>query len=167
MDIVAQRLHIHSVSEQFQPTLLQMDSAVEVLEVDDQRDVHEQQKTALKEKKGRSAFVLEYQSKRVQAPGKAKKWPSVVDMATAKLMVPPGCTVWHGFTRRQWCGWCAPAQAKRISASWDMPGGEQAAVKHVCQRRWFQHCEVDALPLTEAPEGLFSDQELLELMGST
>lgn len=67
LDIVAQRLHSHSVSEQFTP----MDSAVEVLEVDDQRDAHRQQKHALKDQKGRSVFAQEYQTKRTHHGGTA------------------------------------------------------------------------------------------------
>lgn len=161
LEIVARRLHIHAVSEQYSPTLLQMDSAVEVLEVDDQRAVHEEQKSSLSQQRERQAFVLEYQSRRAQVgtrtTSKAKKWPSAVTLKIAKSLAPPGCSLWHGYTRRQWCGHCPPA--KRISASWDMPGGEQAAVRDVCQRLWRQHCELKALPLSVAPEGLFTEQE--------
>ncbi len=45
---------------------------------------------------------------------------------------------------------------RRISGSWDMPGGEPESLRTVLQRLWQSHCDFNRLDIAEvAPQDLF------------
>ena len=89
-----------------------------------------------------------------KAKGKALKWPSEIPHHRAKDFCPPEGSVWRGLTRRTWNGHFPPC--RRVSASWDAPGGENAALKSVLRRLWRSYVDHLGLEDSVAPEGIWA-----------
>jgi hypothetical protein len=174
MNIISKRLHLNDLGDAYAPTLLELDEALEVLDQDDRKKVVENQENVVKKMAERSNFARDFKAKRVdirvaEAKAKAKakakpkaapkafKFESVVELEEAKKLVPQGASVWHGYTRREWCGHHAVSGARRIQASWDMPGGEVETIRNILQRLWLQHSEWCGIELVDllVPVGLF------------
>jgi hypothetical protein len=176
MEFISLRLHVNSLKESFAESLLEIDEAIDVFDRDDHQKVKNEQistKVALAERgelaasfRGKRTVLRAAKSSAVAsssgsggsrsaapaAPDRTR-WTSDVSQEDAKRLIPPGSSIWRGLYKRLWCGHCPPA--RRISAPWDGPGGQAAALQSVVQRLWLQHMEHNGLPRDVAPPGLF------------
>jgi hypothetical protein len=174
LDVIAARLHVSGLRDAFADALLQIDEAIDVFDHDDHKKVREEQEATKVLKAEKEEILSHYRAKRAavrtrreaaapKARGKAKakaaparlKWPSEVSQADAAKLIPEGSSIWRGLTKRVWCGHHPPA--RRISAPWDGPGGETAALRSVVQRLWQTHIDHWGLADNVAPEGLFDE----------
>ena len=72
----------------------------------------------------------------------APKLPATIDHITIKPFTPPGCYVWRGLTRGEWCGHCLPLP--RVRCPWSV-SGEYAAALSVLRTLWQQYCMLNGL----------------------
>ena len=81
--------------------------------------------------------------------------PSTIPQSEARRFVPPGCYIWRGLDRSEWCGHCAPR--KRVSASWHQYT-EEGALRLVVRMLWSQYLEKEGLGRDACPyTDLFDD----------
>jgi hypothetical protein len=168
IEIVSLRLAINDVSAAFATQLLQLDEAIDCMDTNDAKKVHQEQETANDENVHRSTFVREYHIHRRRIndaamaksnPGpkaKAKSQPRVtlvfdgaITQVAAKEFIPPGASIWKN--RRKgtggWCGHMAPRA--RISEPYD--GNEGKSLRLILHRLWQQYLEIKAFEWRDCP----------------
>jgi len=150
--------------------LFEIDEAVGFLDQHDKKLVT-QEKNSVRIKESsyndlRKSFTERAQALREQAAGavlvrgKAKKkkesaadarppFNFSISHREAKRHIPPGCSIWRGFTQHRWCGHCPPN--KRISNPFGAGADEGEAMFSCIRRLWVEHLELHGLDKSACP----------------
>jgi hypothetical protein len=155
---------VSSVAE----TLLQMDEALEVLDAQDVKLVTAEQKAIIEAKARHNTFQAEYvarakmvaaakpkakakaKAKAAMAPGPpVRTYEHHITQAEAKLLLPPGASVWRGVSRGEWNSHLPPA--RRNTESFHKHGSSALALKIALQKVWHTHLLQLGLNDTECP----------------
>ena len=128
------------------PELFEIEAAVEVLEKTDEAKVTQEQEAAASRETHRLGFerqwIMKMQEVRSGEKKKRKKLPTLkipteITQLEAKLLLPPGATIWMGHKNETWNGHMPPFA--RLSARWCAYGGSKAAAKEVIGRLWLEY----------------------------
>lgn len=160
---VSRRHNIDHLSANYHPAILEVDEALQCLDMNDHKDFKQQKVKARERNVERASFQVEFRQKadkvralaktltRGRAKAKAapvrRNFPTVVSQADAKTLIPPGTSIWRASSHCAWAGHCPPFA--RISSSWAM--GEPEAMKDVIRRLWLAYNGKNGLDANTCP----------------
>jgi hypothetical protein len=166
IDRIAIRLGTLDEGSYWCQELLGIDDAVDVVERSDAKLIAQEQDGAANQAASTAQFRKDFRKRAWDARalaepapkgkgrGKARldtreKFPVAVPQQEASRYKPPGCSIWRGWTREEWCGHCPPR--KRLVSKDEDYESEYAAMRDVLRRLWIQHLDVKGLPSSSCP----------------
>lgn len=166
LDLVCKRLPAEWNATHYSERLLELDQALEVIDINDREEVKATQKQAESKLDDIGVFSGEYKQKRqavteAKASSGAKRrrrvassssgpsvLPKTIPQSEAKRWIPEGASVWRSNTRNEWWGHYPPF--KRVVVPWTI-GQEADAMREAIRRLWRQHLEYRGLPESACP----------------
>ena len=163
MTIISQRLASMDLRASYLPSLLEIDEAISLFDKHDVQQIlqaQQQGEVSLDEQK---EFTDSYRKMREVVREKAKEkiklqkvlnFPDgITTQEEACPYIPPGCSIWRGLERSEWCGHCPPR--RRVQFCWS-EYSEKGALKETLRKLWHQWLELYGLQTPECPiHGLF------------
>ena len=137
--------------------ILELDEAINCLDIHDHQEVLSAQKKAANNLHDAELFVAElaeaHKKHSKHEKLKATSFPLLVGQHDVKQFAPPGARVWRGNIRAEWWGELKPY--KCVWSSVDRAGSEREAIKAMLQQLWMlfnvthgypkQHCPVSGI----------------------
>ena len=159
-DKLSKRLRLNDQTAVFMHDLLNLDEALDVLDVKDAQVFEQNQKDAENELHAMSNFYKDFVALRREmhdkaAPkkkAKAKEKPRIaipnhIDQPEAKKYLPPDASIWRGRVKRTWNAHVVGRA--RISEPWG--ADEQRALATILQRSWAQWLDLKGKVWAECP----------------
>lgn len=124
IEIVARRHNIDHLSANYHPAILEVDEALQCLDINDHKDFKQQEVKAREHNHERANFQIEFRQKaekvRALAKTRAKKArakaapappvrrqvPTTFTQSEAKAFIPPGTSIWRAPSHNAWAGHC-------------------------------------------------------------
>lgn len=166
LDVLKQRLALNDTAALFASNLIEMDECLEVMDPRDVQKVHHDQEDAVTHQRSHALFSSDFRQKvvtirakaagpkpKAKAKGKAVAAPlrphvaAEISHASAKTMLPKGCSIWRGLTKHTWNAHVPPRP--RISEAWD--GNQEASLTRILKRIWAQHLELEGKSWDDCP----------------
>jgi hypothetical protein len=166
IDIVAKRFASNDIGIAGMNACLDMDACLEVLDDQDARKIHQEQKEVETTLQELQLFEQDFVTRRRRindaklaaakaAPkGKAKAkakakvtLPNDIAQTDAKIYIPPSSSIWRGRVKRCWNGHVPPRA--RISEPW--ADDEMASLHIILKRMWQQHIDLNGLTWLACP----------------
>ena len=163
LEIIYTRLAASAAHVPHMEALLEIDEAIQVMDIMDQKRVRDSQNPSARKMDEMEDFKKEYLVKakavRVTKDALAAAHGSAVPAVGVKLAIPHHCThlqakrltppasfIWRGCPRGEWCGHFQPN--KRVTCRFTKFGGSQNALRECSKALWQQYFTRHALSST-------------------
>ncbi|CAK0797975.1 unnamed protein product [Prorocentrum cordatum] len=146
---------------EFAQELMEVEAAIEVLDQHDHDTAKQQIHAAETSVKAHEEFTEEFEAKLLElarakaggkkpkvGAGKTEKIPTTLTQKEAKKYLPPGASIWRGFSRGEWMGHMPPY--RRVSAPWSKHT-EAGAMRVVLKKVWIQYLAKEVKDRSHCP----------------
>lgn len=162
LKVLGQRLADSEMCNEYSEAVLEVDSAVEVLEHQDREVLQQEQNSASNRIEARKQYQQEFttnmrvfrlaqeakKKRQKKGPSQHGTLPTKMGQSEAKKYIPPNTTIWRGLVNGSWQGECKPFA--RLFESW-RKSSEPEAMRRVIVGLWQRYLLKEGLTKEDCP----------------